>query len=417
MMGIDDVKRREVLLANLDEGGFIVLYSGTAPDRSADGQYPFTVSRNFYYLTGLDREGFVYVAHKLNGETHEVVFIERPDPDKEKWTGFRMREEEARERSGIDKVMYREDFEPYLNRLLLRGEFHEVYLDLEARRLDGPFSLAQQFAATLRDRHSYLTIKNAYPIISALRRIKSDDEVEQLRKAIAITGTGLERLWLYARPGLTEYQLEAHFDFALKMAGVQETAFPTIVASGANATVLHYVENNRVTQEGELVLLDLGAQFGNYCADISRTFPISGRFTARQKELYEIVLKTQAAVIAAVRPGFPMKELNEIAKKTLTEELLRIGLIKEESELGRYYYHNVSHFLGLDTHDVGVYDGELEPGMVITAEPGLYVAEEGIGIRIEDDVLVTADGAEVLSRAIPKQVEEIEAVMATRERL
>ena len=212
---------------------------------------------------------------------------------------------------------------------------------------------------------------------------------------------------------MKEHQLEAYFNFDLKMAGVKDFAFPSIVASGPNGTILHYVENDREVQDGELVLLDLGAQYGYYSADISRTFPANGKFSARQKELYEIVLKAQAAVIEAIKPGFPMKELNEITKKVLTEELMRIGLIKEDSELANYYYHGVSHYLGLDTHDVGVYDGELQPGMVITVEPGLYVAQEQIGIRIEDDVLVTKDGAEVLSSAIPKQVADIEAIMAT----
>ena len=406
--------RRQALHKNLSDGSVLILFSGTAPDKSADEQYPFTVSRNFYYLTGLDREGFIYLAHKLTGQIQEVVFIEKPDPAREKWTGFRMREETAREISGIDKVLYEEDFQPYVNRLLLHGNYGEAHLDLESRSLEGPPTPAQQMAGQLRAHHPYLTIRNAYPSITAMRRIKSDEEVRLMREAIAITAAGLENLWRQARPGLKEYQLEAHFDFALKMAGVQGFAFPSIVASGPNATILHYVENAREAQDGELVLLDLGAQYGYYAADISRTFPVNGRFDARQRELYEIVLKVQAAVIDAIKPGFPMKELNEIAKKVLAQELLQNGLIKEESELGRYYYHNVSHFLGLDTHDVGVYDGELLPGMVITVEPGLYVAEEQIGIRVEDDVLVTADGAEVLSRAIPKQVAEIEAAMSSQ---
>ncbi len=405
--------RRAKVHAFMPNISVLVMFSGTAPQKSADEAYLYTVQKNFYYMTGLDREQFVYLAVKKADQVEEMVFIERPDPSKEKWTGFRMREDEVREVSGIEKVLYEEDFAAFWNRLMIPGNFTEVYLDLEAREMQGALSSAQHFSETLRTYHPYLMIRNVYPIIAELRRFKSEEEVRAIRKAIAITSDGLKSLWKNARPGMKEHQLEAFFNFELKMAGVKDFAFPSIVASGPNGTILHYVENDREVQDGELVLLDLGAQYGYYSADISRTFPANGKFSARQKELYEIVLKAQAAVIEAIKPGFPMKELNEITKKVLTEELMRIGLIKEDSELANYYYHGVSHYLGLDTHDVGVYDGELQPGMVITVEPGLYVAQEQIEIRIEDDVLVTKDGAEVLSSAIPKQVADIEAIMAT----
>ena len=405
--------RRAKVHAFMSNFSVLVMFSGTAPQKSADEAYLYTVQKNFYYMTGLDREQFVYLAVKKADQVEEMVFIEKPDPSKEKWTGFRMREEQVREVSGIEKVLYEEDFAAFWNRLMVPGNFTEVFLDLEAREMQGALSSAQHFAEQLGTYHPYLMIRNVYPIIAELRRFKSEEEVDAIRKAIAITSDGLKSLWKNARPGMKEHQLEAYFNFELKMAGVKDFAFPSIVASGPNGTILHYVENDREVQDGELVLLDLGAQHGYYSADISRTFPVNGKFSPRQKELYEIVLKAQAAVIEAIKPGFPMKELNEITKKVLTEELMRIGLIKEDSELANYYYHGVSHYLGLDTHDVGVYDGELQPGMVITVEPGLYVAQEQIGIRIEDDVLVTKDGAEVLSSAIPKQVADIEAIMAT----
>ena len=407
------IERRRKIHSLMPTYSILVMFSGTAPQKSADEAYLYTVQKNFYYLTGLDREQFVYLAVKKADQVEEMVFIKRPDPTKEKWTGFRMREEEVREVSGIEKVLYEEDFSAFWNRLMVPGNFSEVYLDLEAREMQGALSPAQHFAGQLRTYHPYLMIRNVYPVIAEMRRFKSEEEVEAIRKAIAITSDGLKSLWKNARPGMKEHQLEAYFNFDLKMAGVKEFAFPSIVASGPNGTILHYVENDREVQDGDMVLLDLGAQYGYYSADISRTFPANGKFSARQKELYEIVLKAQAAVIEAIKPGFPMKELNEITKKVLTEELKRIGLIQEASELSNYYYHGVSHYLGLDTHDVGVYDGELQPGMVITVEPGLYVAQEQIGIRIEDDVLVTKDGAEVLSSAIPKQVADIEAIMAT----
>ncbi len=214
-----------------------------------------------------------------------------------------------------------------------------------------------------------------------------------------------------AKPGMMEYEIEANFDYVLKCNGVTDYAFHTIAASGVNATVLHYSQNNTKTQEGDLILFDLGAQWNYYNADITRTFPLNGKFTERQKEIYNIVLKAMEDTMAVIRPGVPFSKLNETTRASLAEGLKGIGLIKEDSELSRYYFHGVSHYLGLDTHDVGSGEMELKPGMVLTVEPGLYIEEEKIGIRIEDDVLVTDSGYENLSKDIIKTIEDIEAFM------
>jgi Xaa-Pro aminopeptidase len=235
---------------------------------------------------------------------------------------------------------------------------------------------------------------------------------EEIRKAISITYEGIKNLLIHAKAGMREYQLEAYFDFILKSEGVKHYAFPTICASGKNGTVLHYDKNDDTVTENSLVLLDLGAQYNYYNADISFTFPVSGTFTERQKTFYNIVLKALRETTQLIKPGIPFAKLNEHTKKILAEECIKVGLIMEESELGNYYFHGVSHMLGLDTHDVGKYkDLVLQPGMVLTVEPGLYIEEDGIGIRIEDDVLVTEDGYEVLSKDIFRSVEEIEAFM------
>jgi Xaa-Pro aminopeptidase len=211
-----------------------------------------------------------------------------------------------------------------------------------------------------------------------------------------------------------EYELEAYFDFTLKSCGVKDFAFKTIAASGKNATILHYSQNNSMMNENDLILFDLGAQFEYYNADISRTFPISGKYSQRQKDVYDVVLQAQQAVTQAAKPGVPFSVLNDTAKKVLAEGCRKLGLIKEESELSEYYYHGVSHYLGLDTHDVGTRDTVLKEGMVITNEPGLYIACEGIGIRIEDDLLISRDGAEVLSKDIIKDTFDIEAYIKNR---
>ncbi|MDE6182597.1 MAG: Xaa-Pro dipeptidase, partial [Eubacteriales bacterium] len=263
-----------------------------------------------------------------------------------------------------------------------------------------------------KENYPYANIKNVYNIIGNFRLLKTETEIETMKKAINITKQGIESILKNAKPNMMEYEIEAYFDFELKRNGVKEKAFSTILASGKNATVLHYGDNNSKAKDGSLVLIDLGASYGYYSADISRTFPVNGKYTERQKELYNIVLEGQKKVIESIKPGLPIKRLNEILIEYYQVELKKIGLIKEDSEVSKYYYHNVGHALGLETHDITGTDYEiLKEGMVITVEPGLYIAEEEIGIRIEDDILVTKTGYENLSKDIIKTVEEIEAFM------
>ena len=232
-----------------------------------------------------------------------------------------------------------------------------------------------------------------------------------IREAIDITDKGIKSLMKNSKAGMKEYELEAYFDFTLKSNGAKDYAFHTIAASGKNATILHYDENDSELEDGKLVLFDLGAQYKYYNADISRTFPINGKFTERQKQVYNVVLRAQEAVTAIARPGILFSVLNDTAKEVLAEGCIELGLIKEASELAKYYFHGVSHYLGLDTHDVGNRDIELKPGMVFTNEPGLYIEEESMGIRIEDNILITEGGCENLSKQIIKTVEEIEEFM------
>lgn len=223
---------------------------------------------------------------------------------------------------------------------------------------------------------------------------------------------GVEAMMANARPGMMEYEIEAHFDFTLMQHGAREKAFQTIAAAGKRGTILHYTKNNGKTKDGDLLLVDCGAQVDWYNGDISRTFPVNGKFTERQKLVYNIVLEGQQKVIDAIRPGQPFSRLNEILKEHYLEALKEIGLVKTMADVAKYYYHGVSHYLGAETHDIGRYtERVLQPGMVLTVEPGLYIEEWGIGIRIEDDALVTEDGCEIMTKDMIKTVEEIEAFM------
>jgi len=405
------IDNRKKLIESMNDDSLVILFSGTSKHKSADELFDYAVNKNFYYMTGIERENFILFLSKKNGEVKETLFIEKVTELEEKWTGKRMTEGEAKEISGVTNIEAYNEFERFFNNIMNKHDYDYIYLDLE-KRGHSPFDSSEhKFSRKIFERYPYIKIKNIYHTIASQRMIKSEEEIEQIKNAINITNEGIKNLMKNAKPGILEYQLEAYFDFTIKSLGSREFAFKTIAASGENATVLHYDKNNCELKENELVLFDLGAKYMNYCSDISRTFPVNGKFTDRQKQIYEIVLKAELETIKAAKPGLTVKELNDITKKVLADECKKMGLINEESEISKYYYHSVSHYLGLDTHDVGNYDVKLQPGMVITIEPGLYIQEEKIGIRIEDNVVITKDGCINLSENIIKSVDEIESFM------
>ncbi|MBC6974800.1 aminopeptidase P family protein [Bacillus sp. Xin] len=406
------IQNRKRLVETLPEESVTILFGGQAPYKSANEHYKFVPNRNFYYMTGIDEPNIILMLKKVGDAVEEVLFIEKADPILEKWVGKTVSKEEAQTISGIKTIVYLESFESSIARTFFAEHVKHVYLDLEHREWAGTQTRTLAFAKHVREHYPHLSIGNVYPNICELRVFKTDEEIEKIKEAIMVTKEGIYNVLKHAKEGMMEYELEAYFDFTLKSSGIKHHAFNTILASGKNATVLHYEDNDSKVNKGDLVLLDLGAQKDYYNADISYTFPASGTFSNRQKQIYNIVLKALRETIEIVRPGLKFAALNEHAKKVLAEECKKIGLIQENSELSKYYYHGVSHFLGLDTHDVGSYkDRVLEAGMVITVEPGLYIEEESIGIRIEDDILVTEKGYENLSKDMVRTVEEIESFM------
>ena len=404
--------RRERLVKDITGNSALVLFSGNPIMKSEDEAYPFDVNRNFYYLTGVNEEYHILVIQKQNDELFETLYVLRPDEIQEKWTGKTIRDYEAREISGIEDIKYLDNFYADLNNLLISGDIKNVYLDLERRGFDEELRYPQSFAKKLKKKYADIIVKNVYNEIANLRKIKSKEEIEEMQKAIDITTKGVEVLMKNCKPGMKEYELEAYFDFTLKQSGVTDFAFNTIAASGKNATVLHYVDNNSELKDGELILFDLGAQFNYYNGDISRTFPINGKFTDRQKEVYEEVLKVNEEISKMLVVGVTFREINDKANDLIAEACIRLGLIDDKKDFRKYYFHSIGHSLGLDTHDVGERWGELKEGMVFTVEPGIYIEEERIGIRIEDDVLITKDGPVVLTKDCIKTVDEIENFMA-----
>ena len=409
-------QRRKALMENKQGPCAAVIYSGCAPMKSLDESYPFAVDRNFFYLTGIQRENMILVLKKsYTGDYSESLYIEPYDEVLAKWVGGRMRNAEATEISGIQTIHDVGDFDDHLNSLV---EYNRglgklnVYLDLWRYTKDQADTPAHKLASKLQNRYPAVGIEELYGDLAALRAIKDVQELQFMEQAQEATRIAIEAMMTHAQPGMNESELEGAFDFALMKQGVREHAFPSIVAGGARATTLHYNSNNQSVEDGQLVLIDLGSAEGHYCADISRTFPVNGRFTARQKELYETVLAAQQLVMDTAKPGMTLKELNQLVIDYYESRLDDLGLRRDGKTVRDYYYHGVSHPLGLDTHDICTRkERTLRPGMVITVEPGLYIEDEGIGIRIENDVLITEDGTFDLSAAIPRTVEDIEAAM------
>lgn len=408
--------RRVRLMESVEDRSMVVLFSGNQVMKSEDEEYPFDVNRSFYYFTGIDREGMILVLRKVNGNVYSTLYIPPFDEVLAKWVGGRLTFEEAAEISGIDDVRdvtdFDEDFQSLYNSERSFGSM-TVYADLWRYTVEQAPSEGIKFAQKLQSKFPSVVIKDAYGKIADLRMIKDEEEIEEFIKAINITQKGIEAMMHNIRPNLNEMVLEGIFDFSLMQRGCNKTSFKTIAASGVRATTLHYSDNNQPVQDGELFLCDLGATHGYYCADISRTFPVNGKFTERQKAIYNTVLTAQKKVQAAAKPGVSLRDLNRVVIDYYNEVLPSLGLDKGVRE---YFFHGVSHQIGLDTHDVSdaAKQGVLEPGMVISNEPGLYIADEGIGIRIEDDLFITEDGCINLAQNIIKEVDDIEKFMARK---
>ena len=400
-------RRRQKVVDTLKDQSALFLFSGDVKQRSLDGDYPFCVNRNFFYLTGLDEPGYVLQVSKLAGQVTQTLYLPRPDPYQELYFGRMPTAEEMVENTGLDRAVYLDKMEWELNRLFARNYFEHLYMDFHKRELNTVAYPENDLAARIMQAHPYLQPHNIARTIDNLRRFKDEGEIAQIKEAIRITGLGIESILRHMGPGINERQLQAYFEFELKYHGAMGNAFDPIIAAGANTVNLHYGRNNQDLKDGDLLLLDLGGEVGYYSADISRTFPVNGVFDSRQRYYYEAVLAANQAVIDALRPGLPVDDTLEIARDTLFAYCVQDGLTKERKDMEKLLPPGVSHYLGLDTHDVGDRD-LLEPGMVVTVEPGIYLRDSGLGIRIEDDVLITETGHELLSPQILKTPGSIE---------
>ena len=412
-------KRRENLFQMMKDNSVAIIFSGVSKVSSEDALYDFEVNRSFFYLTNIQQEHSVLMMIKGIGEKKIYLFVDEYNELKEKWTGRRLTFDEAEMLSGIQNVYSSDNFDNMLNLALTNennqyGAITTLYLDLSPEVKIGDFKSTSSFREELEAQYPQLSTLDVKPIITSLRMVKSPYEIAQLKDAIAATNLGINKLILSLRPGIMEYELADIFEFFGRGHNRSKLAFPTIVASGKNATCLHYPTQNCAVKEDDMILFDLGYRSNLYCADISRTFPVNGVFSGNAKKIYEAVLNCNKAVIEYAHAGLTIADLQEYAKSFLKNECVRLNLLKESDNIQKVYYHNVSHHLGLDTHDASNREKPLEEGNVITVEPGLYFQDLGIGVRIEDDVLIHQGKSEVLSIGIPKEIADIEKLFRTK---
>ncbi|HXG18897.1 MAG TPA: aminopeptidase P N-terminal domain-containing protein [Methylomirabilota bacterium] len=423
--------RREAFVKQMGEG---VAIFPAAPEsiRSNDTGYRYRQDSDFYYLTGFPEPEALCVLSPQHEKERFILFVRPRDKEKETWTGRRFGAEGAKDIFGADAAYTIDKIDEVLSQHLALTE--KVYYALgRDERMNAKILDLMNRARLMRPRTGKGPTSMIDPgeILHEMRLFKSEGELGLMQRAVTASTAAHHAALMQARPGMYEYEIEALLEFQFRRHGAAGPAYPSIVASGANATILHYIENNCQLRDGDLLLIDAAAEYGCYCSDVTRTFPVGARFSPLQREIYALVLTAQKEAIAMIRPGVKFDEVHLRATEILVDGLKGFGLLSgetkeiiEKGEQKKFYMHRTSHWLGMDVHDVGKYKiGDesrvLAPGMVLTVEPGVYIAEDaegveerfrGIGIRIEDDVLVTADGHEVLTKAIPKEIDEIETI-------
>jgi Xaa-Pro aminopeptidase len=386
---------------------------------NADGSLKFLQNRDLFYLSGVDQEESILVIFPdaFQGEYREMLFLKETNETIARWEGEKLSKEQARQVSGIDTVFWLTDFDRVLKDVM--SQVRHVYLNLNEhlRRSIETETRERRFARDLMQDYPLHQYERSAPIMHALRAVKSEVEIDLLREAARINTDAYLRILQVLKPGVKEYELEAEFIHEYTRQGSSGFSYEPIIASGANACVLHYIENKSTVQDGDLVLFDVGCWYANYASDVTRCFPANGRFSPRQKAVYNAVLRVKKAAMAMLRPGNQLQEYQREVGKVMESELLQLGLISTTDiknqnpawpAYKKYFMHGTSHYLGLDVHDVGLWTTNMEVGNVFTVEPGIYIPEEGIGIRIEDNVVIAENGLINLTEGIPQEVEAIE---------
>lgn len=414
---------RHKFKSQLKPNSVAVFFSNDILPTNADGAMGFKQNSDLFYLTGIDQEDTVLVIFPdvKDGKHTEVLFIKETSELIAIWEGAKLTKDQAKEVSGIKNIYWYTEFDKIFKTFAFQAE--NIYLNSNehTRRYIDTQTAEDRFNSRLRTNYPLHTIQRSAPIMHKIRAIKSGYEIELIQKACDITEKGFRRLLNYVKPGTFEYQLEAELIHEFVSNKSRGFAYGPIIASGKNACVLHYVENDKECKDGDVILLDVAAEYANYASDMTRVIPANGKFTNRQKEVYNAVLHVKNAAQKMLVQGNTFDKYNKAVGDLMTEELLKLGLIKQDEVKNqnpawpaykKYFMHGTSHFLGLDVHDVGFFYEPMQAGMVFTVEPGIYIPEENLGIRLEDNILVTTGEPINLMQNIPIEADEIEALMS-----
>ena len=409
------------LIQEIDPNSALILTSHDEYPRSGDTTFPFRQNSELLYLTGIDQEEtyLILAPWHPNPDYREILFIKNPSPEMVIWYGHRLSKEQATEISGIKNVMFSEQFDMILQDIMVNSQ--NIYLHLpENPRMKVTHKTQEvRFAKKLRKEYPLHTYKRVAPILYPLRMVKHNEELKAMKKACEITNKAFQRAIKAVKPGKYEYEIEAELIYEMTKSGATGHSFAPILASGSDTCILHYIKNDKVMQDGDLLLMDFGAEYANYAGDATRTVPVNGKFSERQKQVYSAVLSIFKETIPLFKPGMTIHKINDYVFKRMDEELIKLGLYTEEDLKNqnpasplfkKYYMHNTSHFIGLDVHDVGQRDWTFQTGMILSCEPGIYISEEGIGVRIETDVVVAENPIDLLAD-MPVEIADIEALM------
>lgn len=417
-------QNRKRLRKEIKDNSIVVLNANDIMPTNADGTVRFRQNSDLFYLSGVDQEETILVLCPdfPDKKYREILFLRETSEFIATWEGHKLTKEEARAATGIDTIFWSSEFDKIFNMLMLMGDIQHVYLNTNDHyRAEVSIETRDaRFLKTCMRKYPLHKYERLAPIMHELRSIKSKEEIELMQCACDITESAFRRVLKFVKPGVIEYEIEAEFIHEFIRNGSRGFAYEPIVASGGNSCVLHYIENNKPCQDGDVVLLDIGAEYANYNADMTRTIPVSGKFSKRQKEVYQAVLRIQREAMKLLSPGIIYFDYHKEVQKITEHELIKLKLFdktdvknqnKEKPLFMKYFMHGTGHQLGLDVHDVGNMYHKMKIGQVWTVEPGIYIREENLGIRIENNVQITKNGVYDLMKNIPIEVEEIEEIM------
>ncbi len=416
------IENRNKLKQLLKPGSAAIFVSNDIMPTNADGSMAFKQSSDLFYLCGVDQEDTILVIFPdvKDGKHKEILFVKETNEHIAIWEGAKLSKAQATEVSGIEHVYWFHEFEKIVHPLLFQAEYLYLNQNEHTRQYLAVETAEMRFNKAIKTKFNLHKIERSAPFMQRIRSIKSVQEIDLIQQACDITEKGVRRLLNFVKPDVWEYEIEAELIHEFISNRSKGFSYTPIVASGFNACVLHYIENNQQCKDGDVILLDVGAEYANYASDLTRSIPVNGKFTKRQKEVYNAVLHVKNEATKLLLPGNTFEKYNKAVGEIMTEQLLKLGLLKPEDvknqnpnwpAFKKYFMHGTSHFLGLDVHDVGFFHEPIQAGMVFTVEPGIYIREENLGIRLEDNILVTSTGQLNLMANIPIEADEIESLM------